>query len=213
MSAGRRVRVAAAHGVPVLGLVLMTTAFGAAVTMEPEPSKAVGGFQEVGGCLAMGLILLTSGRCAVAARRAMRARRGGPREVVRPLAAAGRRAAGDSALALLLAIPVLTTAWESGGSLDQVVALCAGLTAAAACGTVLGLLLGSMMIPPEVSVLLAASLGALALWPRTLGWVGGFPLRFPGPEIHPAPLALALVPLLACGVLTSFLRAKRGATT
>jgi hypothetical protein len=201
---GRRTRVVVAKSAPTLLFALLLTTFGAAGAMERDQTSATVFFLETSVYLVAGLLVLVSGRCAGAAQRVFSLARREHLKVARFLRRSATSAIRESALAIMLAAPVLTAAWGYGASREQVLSSMAGAGVASACGIVFGLFFGSMKIPPSVGVPLAVSAGALLLWPRTLMWASGFPRSFPAPETRPAVIGAVLI----VGVLFVALRAR-----
>ena len=212
MNIGRRARVTAARSAPALFLVLVTTVFGAARAMEPDSVKTAGFFGEVSACLAVGLLVLASGRCTGVAHRVLGTGRVRTTRVAKNLIRGAVGALRESALVCALATPVLAAAWESGGSLQQVLGTTIGLGSAVVFGIALGIFMGSMKIPPPLGVCLAVSTGALLLWPRALGWASGLTPRFPAPETRPAILVLVLFAAVLGATLRSYSRTRHRVT-
>jgi len=195
---------------PALALVLLTTLFAASMAMESEPNGEEI-IRETIACLALGLLLLSSGRCASAAQRLVRTPKRGLPALGAGLARAAAAVATESVAAFVLAIPVLAVAWESGAPVSQVTRGGMALVAAATAGLVLGLLLGSSGAPAASGSVLASCLGALILWPRSLGWLEG-PRRFPRPDLPMLPLAVILLFALICAGSCLLVRGRRAVT-
>ena len=193
MNARRRARVIAASWAPAIFLVLITTLFGAARAIEPDPAKTSSFFREVSACLAVGLLVLASGRCAGSAYRILGKGRHRTSNLTKNLMSSVGGACREAALVCGLATPVLAASWESGGSLQQVLETTIGLGSAVIVGIVFGTLLGAMKLSPPLGICLSVTMGTLLLWPKTLGWVRGVAARFPAPEVPPGILLLVLL--------------------
>jgi hypothetical protein len=163
---------------------------------------------EVGACLMVALLMLTSARCAADARSIIRLRPGGGRSL-RSLARAATAAGRDAVTVWFLAIPALAVGWETGATPAHLIGLSFGVLAVAVCGSLLGLLLGVAGLPVPAAAVLASSSGAVILWPATLGWSGSTVHRFPLPEMAAVPLFTILLITTVLGAGSVALRTRR----
>ena len=191
-------------------VVCLAALLAAAAVIDPGPEAGAKLVREVGGFLAVGLLLLTSSLCVDTARRLGRIRRGDARVVLARFARAGARVWAFVAVASLLAVPIAIEAWELGASGAEIATAGSGLVAAAACGVVLGLAAGVLGLGAAEGTLLAATLGALMLWPATLGRGGGLSVRFPGLELPPFVFCALLFAGCVVGAVVLALRGAIG---
>jgi len=187
--------------------VAMATSLFAAARLLDVTAGGQGSRSETGGCLAVGLLILVVSRTASTVGRLRRSRLpSSARRVFLLRAATG--AALEALSALLLAMPALVVVWELGASGGEMLRLGVALLVVVACGIALGGLAASAGLRTPVAAIVAASVGALLLWPASLGWFSGVP-RFPEIEL-PAALLPVLVFVAGLPVLPVLLRRTRG---
>jgi hypothetical protein len=195
---GRRRHVAGA-----VMLAVLTGIFAAARSFDVTASES-GFVGEVGGCLSAGLLVLVASRASAVAGRIKTSRPGASRRRVF-LARGALGITLEAALAVLLSLPVLVVVWEFGTGFAEMGRLGLSLVAASACGLVLGGLAAGAGLTAPVAAVLATSLGALVLWPASLGWVSRA-ARFPAVETP--VVAVAAIVLLA-GLIGAVAVARR----
>jgi len=191
-------------------VVCLAALLAAAAVVEPGPQAGARLVREVGGFLAVGLLLLTSSLCADTARRLGRIRRGDVRVVLARFARAGVSVWASVVVAALLAVPIAIEAWELGASGAEIASAGSGLVAAAACGVALGLAAGVLGLAAAEGTLLAGTLGALMLWPATLGRGAGLSARFPALELPPLVFCALLFAACVAGAVVLAMRRTIG---
>ncbi len=188
-------------------VALLVIGLAAVRVLGPGWQDGEGHATTIGGLLAVGLLILTSAHGAGLARRALRRSRGDTGRTLRRLARLASMTFLEGMRGAALCAPVLIVGWELGASGRRLAMVGLGAMAAAACGTLLGLLLGALGATQPAGGMAAAALGALILWPGSLRWTASSPGGFPGPELPPVAMATAfLIVALLCAAAAVFQR-------
>jgi hypothetical protein len=111
-----------------------------------------------------------------------------------------------SGLTCLLSLPALTAAWEVGADSGQLVGAAFSVVAATLCGALLGRLAASLGMSALPGVIASLCIGALMLWPATLGRFHGIEPCFPRPESSTVAVVLLMIAAAASWALPVFRR-------
>lgn len=213
---GRRgARAVRARTLPFVLVIACVAWMGAAAALEQEPRGDTGFLRETAACLAAGLLLLAAADGAAAVGQSLRAPSGVSAR--RRLTRGAFRAAGRAAALVALGVPVLVAGWESGASHPGALELGAGLLACAVVGFAAGSAMTALGAGSAASVPIGASVGAVLLWPASLGWSNaaeglrpGNASSFPAPQFSPVAIVVLVLVLLLMAATAVGSRLGRG---